>query len=253
MIPPTMLRLLTLLLLAFVIGAGCSGKNLDRTAGWSVEKLYSEAKKALDNGDYERAIEYYETLEARYPFGEYAQQAQLDVAYAYYRYEEPESAIAAADRFIKLHPRHPAVDYAYYLKGVANFDRGFSLIDRIFERDMSDYDQRALKASFQAFQTLLERFPDSRYAEDTRARMVYLRNEMAEAELDVARYYLQRRAYVAAVNRAEAVIERYQGAPVMPAVLELLVEAYTRLELDDLAADARRVLELNYGERTGER
>lgn len=242
-----MFRLALVLIAASIVLSGCSAKNLDKTADWSAERLYAEAKQSLDNGDYEQAINYYETLEARYPFGVYALQAQLDVAYAYYRYEEPESAIAAADRFIKLNPRHPAVDYAYYLKGVANFDRGSSLIDRIFTRDLSDYDTRALKASYQSFATLVERFPDSRYAEDARERMIYLRNQLAEAEADIAQYYLDRRAYVAAARRAKHVVEHFQGAPVMPRALDILLRSYRGLGLESLAADIERTIEINYG------
>jgi outer membrane protein assembly factor BamD len=242
-----MRRLAIILIATWITLSGCSGKNLDKTADWSAEKLYSEAKSALDNGDYEQAINYYETLEARYPFGVYALQAQLDVAYAYYRYEEPESAIAAADRFIKLNPRHPAVDYAYYLKGVADFDRGSSLIDRVFTRDLSAYDTRALKSSYQAFSTLVERFPDSKYAGDARERMIYLRNQLAEAEVDIAQYYLDRKAYVAAAKRAKYVVEHFQGTPVMPKALSIMDQSYRGLGLDTLASDIQRVLEANYG------
>lgn len=253
-----MARAAAVLAFSLLLGA-CSWlpEPRDETAGWSASRLYSAARAAMAEGDYETAIKHLETLEARYPFGRYAQQAQLEVAYAYYKYDEPESAIAAAERFIKLHPRHPHVDYAWYLKGLINFKRGRGFLDRFFPSDPAQLDQAALRQAYHDFGELIRRFPESRYAPDARQRMVYLRNVMAEHEIAVARFYMRRGAYVAAVNRASTVVQRYDRSPAMAEALAILVEAYRRLELPRLAADAERLLRLNFPDhplvaRTGE-
>lgn len=236
----------TLLTALIVLLGGCAATGEDPTAEWSAARLYEEAKSALDSGDYEQAISHYETLEARYPFGRYAQQAQLEIAYAYYKYGEMDSAIAAADRFIKLNPRHPHVAYAYYLRGLANFDRGASILDKIITRDPAEMDMASVKSAFDDFATVVRRFPESIYAADARQRTIYLRNVLARHELKVADYYLRRGAYVAVVNRCKYVLEHYQGSDAMPQALRMMAEAYEHLGLPELAADARRVLELNY-------
>ncbi len=241
-------RMATLALLLALVG-GCAGlSKSDRTQGWTAQKLYSEAKAALKSGDYEAAIEYYEVLESRFPLGVLAQQAQLDLIYAYYRFEEPESALAAADRFIKMNPRHPNVDYAYYLKGVTTFNQNFGLVERYLPVDLSRRDQAAAKESFRYFADLVEKHPDSPYAEDARQRMLYLRNNLARYELHVADYYLRRGAYVAAANRAQYVVQHYDRTPSVPTALKMMVQAYHKLGLDTLAQDAQRVLELNYAD-----
>jgi outer membrane protein assembly factor BamD len=217
----------------------------DQTKGWSASKLYSEASQELDSGNYQTAIEYYEKLEARYPFGRYAMQSQLDVAYAYYKAEEPESAIAAADRFIKLYPQNPYVDYAYYLKGIVNYNRSVGFLDRYIPTDPSQRDPGSALDAFQDFSELVRLFPDSKYAEDARQRMVYLRNNLAKNEIHVARYYMKRGAYVAAANRCNYVLERYQRTSAVREALEILIDAYKRLGKDKLAADAERVLIMN--------
>lgn len=227
-------------------GCGLLPEVVDETAGWSAQKLYAEAKDNLDSGNYERAVKLFETLEARYPFGRYAQQAQLEVAYAYYKDNEPISAIAACDRFIKLHPNHANVDYAYYLKGLANFNDDLGLLGKLVERDMSERDPRAARDAFLAFKELVTRFPDSKYAEDATARMKYLVNALAYNEVHVARYYLKRRAWVAAANRAKDVLKTYPEAPALEEALAIMVVAYDELGLTDLRDDARRVLELNF-------
>lgn len=214
----------------------------------SAEEIYTSAKKFMDNGNFPQAIEYYETLESRFPFGDYATQAQLDVAYAYYLYEEPESATAAADRFIKLNPRHEAVDYAYYLKGLINFGLKDSIMDKIYTRDFADYDPSIMQQAYQDFTILVNRFPESKYVEDATKRMVYLRNQMARAELKVAEYYLSRKAWVAAANRAKTLLQTFQGSSSIKRALQIQITAYENLELYDLAEDSRRVLVLNYGE-----
>lgn len=234
-----------------VLNLGLSGCGLlpevaDETAGWSAQRLYAEAKENLNDGDYERAIKLYETLEARYPYGRYAQQAQLEIAYAYYKDQEPISAIAACDRFIKLHPNHPNVDYAYYLKGLANFTEDLSLFSRFSSQDMSERDPKAARESFAAFKELVARFPDSKYAEDARARMKYLVNAIAANEIHVAKYYLKREAYVAAANRAKSVVTNYPETPAIEEALAIMVVAYDKLGIEDLRDDALRVLKLNY-------
>ncbi|NEV62899.1 outer membrane protein assembly factor BamD [Thiorhodococcus minor] len=241
----TLSRLPVLLLVAALAGCGVFGKKIDPTEGWSASKLYSEAAAELDSGNYKRAVELYEKLEARYPFGRYAMQSQLDVAYAHYKADEPEDAIAAADRFIKLYPRNPYVDYAYYLKGIVNYNRSVGFLDRFIPTDASQRDPGSALDAFNDFSVLVERFPNSKYAQDARQRMVYLRSNLAKNEVNVARYYMKRGAYVAAANRANYVIERFQRTSAVDDALEVLADAYEALGKDDLAADARRVLEVN--------
>jgi outer membrane protein assembly factor BamD len=227
-------------------GCGLLPEVKDETAGWSAQKLYAEAKDNLNSGNYERAVKLFETLEARYPFGRYAQQAQLEVAYAYYKDNEPISAIAACDRFIKLHPNHPNVDYAYYLKGLANFNEDLGLLGNLVDQDLSERDPRAARDAFLAFKELVTRFPDSKYAADSTARMKYLVNALASHEVHVAKYYLKRKAWVAAANRAKEVLVTYPEAPAREEALAIMVVAYDELKLVDLRNDAQRVLKLNF-------
>jgi len=219
-----------------------SFENADKTAA----ALYDEAKAALEQEDYETAIQKLESLEARFPFGKYAQQAQLDMAYAYYKFEEPESAVSAANRFIKLYPRHPHADYAYYLKGLVKFSQGQSIFDGLASQDPAHRDPEAANRSFQYFSELISRFPNSKYAKDAAERMVYLRNNLAKHELFAAQHYLNRRAYLAAANRAKYIIENFQTTPSTPDALLLMIDAYKKLKLTDLAADAQRVYDLNF-------
>jgi outer membrane protein assembly factor BamD len=227
-------------------GCGLLPEVQDETAGWSAQKIYAEAKSNLDDGDYERAVKLYETLEARYPYGRYAQQAQLEIAYAYYKDNEPVSAIAACDRFIKLHPNHPNVDYAYYLKGLANFTEDQGLLSHISDQDMSERDPKAARESFASFKELITLFPDSKYADDARARMKYLVNAISANEVHVAKYYLKREAYVAAASRAKSVVTNYPETPAVEEALAVMVVAYDKLGINDLRDDALRVLKLNY-------
>lgn len=244
-------------LAVIVLNLGLAGCALlpdvqDETAGWSAQKLYSEAKDNLNEGDYERAVKLYETLEARYPYGRYAQQAQLEIAYAYYKDNEPISAVAACDRFIKLHPNHPNVDYAYYLKGLANFNEDLGLLGKLSflgvreSQDMTERDPKAARDSFMAFKELVTRFPNSKYAEDAHARMKYLVNAIAANEIHVAKYYLKREAYVAAASRAKNVVTNYPETPSIEEALAVMVVAYDKLGINDLRDDALRVLKLNY-------
>ncbi len=244
-------RLVQVFIAAIMVMAGVTGCSLipdqiDVTKNWSASKFYSEAKKSLGEGDYEEAIRYYELLEARYPFGKYAQQAQIEVAYAYYKYDEPDSALAAADRFIKLYPRHPNIDYVYYLKGLVNFNAGKDLLSRYLPQDPTQRDPGNARAAFDDFSLLIRKYPQSIYAKDARQRMIFLRNNLAEYEVHVARYYMRRNAYVAASNRAKYVVENYQKTTAVPKALALMARAYKHMGLDDLSNDALRVLQLNY-------
>jgi outer membrane protein assembly factor BamD len=245
------MRLATILLVLVTWLSGCSllPDQIDETKDWSAQKLYSEAKDSMNDSDWERAIDLFEKLEARYPFGRYAQQALLESAYAYYKFDEPDSAISALDRFIKTYPRQPNLDYAYYLRGLVNFTRGDTFVDRILPRNEAERDAGAARQSFFDFAEVIKRFPESRYAEDAGLRMVYLRNNLAQYEMHVADYYMRRGAYVAAANRAKTVVENYDGTPAVPTALATLVQSYRKLGLDDLAADSERVYKLNYPDR----
>ena len=223
---------------------GCGGNKTKELLG-SPDKLYEAARRASDNGNYRDAIAYYEQLEARFPFSNPARQGQLDLMYAYYKNREPESAIDQADQFIRENPAHPRVDYAYYIKGLVQFERNPNFIERWFNADLSQRPPIDARKSFQAFQTLVQRYPNSEYAEDSRQRMIFLRNNMARAELNIALYYLRREAYVASANRAEHIVQVYQGTPQAADALAVMAESYKRLGQDKLSDDARRVLELN--------
>jgi outer membrane protein assembly factor BamD len=242
-----LLRIAAILgLITLVAGCALTADPQDKTQDWPASKIYSTGKKALDSGDYETALSYFETLEARYPFGRHAQQAQLDIAYSYYKQGETDSAISIIDRFIRSYPRHPHLDYAYYLRALANFSRDRQILDRIVRSDPSHRDPGSARQSFDDFEILVIRFPNSRYAEDARQRMVYLRNNLANHEIHVANYYIKRGAYVAAANRAKFVVENYQQTPAVPDALVVLVKAYTKLDMDELKDNAMRVLMLNY-------
>lgn len=241
------IRRIILPLLALLLLSACSllPEEKDETLGWSAQKFYSEASFAMSDHDYETAIKYFQGLEARYPFGRYAMQAQLDVAYAHYKASNHEEAIAAADRFIRLHPRNPHVDYAYYLKGIVNFNRNLSFITRFIPTDTSQRDPGSSLDSFNDFAELVRRFPESQYAEDARKRMYYLRNNLASHEVHVARYYMRRGAYLAAAKRCVTVVEKYQRTPAVKDALEIMISAYDKLGMSDLARDAERVLAIN--------
>jgi len=237
-----------LILLVTALSAGCGLKDHDPTADWSKEKLYAEAKRAMEAGTFQDAIDYFEKLEARYPFGPLALQAQLDIAYSYYQFGEEQAAIAALDRFIKLHPTHEGVAYAYYLRGLIRYNRGRTFVNDLFPRDMSQMDQSRLRQAFSDFRRVVEQHGDTRYADDARKRMRYLRNEMARHELETARFYFERSAYTGALNRIQYLLSNYDGAPAVPDALALQIRSYERLGLDDLATDSRRVLRRNWPE-----
>ncbi|MDN0077323.1 outer membrane protein assembly factor BamD [Crenobacter sp. SG2303] len=227
--------------------AGCaSTEPYDETRGWTVEKLYTEAKDELSSGNYTRAVKLYETLESRFPYGRYAQQAQMDLAYTQYKAGEPEQAIAAADRFIKLHPAHPNLDYMYYLKGLVYYNDDAGLLSKWAGQDMSERDPKATKEAFQAFRELTTRFPNSPYAADARDKMVKLLDALGGYEMHVARYYMKREAYLAAANRAQGVVKEYSNTKYPEEALALMVTAYDRLDMPTLRDDTKRVLAMNY-------
>jgi len=208
--------------------------------------LYQAAHSSLLKQDIITAIQEFELLESRYPFGPHAQQAQLELAYAYYKQSDTDNALRSVTRFIQLNPQHPNLDYAYYLRGLVTFDRGKSFIHFFLGRDPSNNDPTPLIEAFQSFSTLIEKFPDSAYAEDAQQRTVYLRNELAEYELNVADFYFRRGAYVASANRSKYIMENYQGAAVMPQAVVMLEKAYRKLGINDLAQDTNRVFDQNF-------
>ena len=231
--------------IVFVLSATACGllpEVKDDTAGWSAERLYQEAHEMLATGNYTRAVKLFETLEGRYPYGRYAQQAILEGAYANYRANETAAAIAACDRFIRTYPNHPNVDYAYYLKGVVNFREDQGLFGYVVEQDLSERDPKMTKESFGAFKELVARFPESKYAADSIERMRYLTNALSSYEVHVADYYYRRGAYVAAVNRAQASLLNFPRTPANEDALILMARSYDKLGLTQLRDDAQRVL-----------
>ena len=251
-IPQRPSRLLLTLCLAASVSA-CSmfssGPAKDETEGWSAEAIYQKAQAAVKAADYKQAISLYESLEARYPLGMHAQQAQLEAAYAYYKYDEPNTALDMVDRFIRMNPGSKDMPYALYLRGLVNFNRGSSLVDKVFPRSIADLDTVRQKEAFHDFSRVINRYPDSPYAKDAQLRVQYLRNTLAESEVNVAKYYMQRGAWLAAFNRAEYAIKHYQGSPTVIDALEIKIKAAQQLGKNDLAADSLRVLEANYPER----
>lgn len=235
-----------LFLVTCMTGCGLLPEVQDETAGWSANKLYSEAKQAMEDGVYDKSIKYFEKLESRYPYGRFAQQAQIEVAYAYWKSGDPTSAIAACDRFIKLHPNHPNVDYVYYLRGLVNFNEDMGLFGSLKKQDMTERDPKGARESFDAFRELITRFPDSKYTPDATLRMKYLVNALASLEIHVARYYIKRGAYVAAANRAQYALKNYPDAPAIEEALFIMVKAYDLMGMEDLRDDAERVMRKNY-------
>ncbi|MBV0933887.1 outer membrane protein assembly factor BamD [Marinobacterium weihaiense] len=233
----------------FSLLSACSGLGGDKEVvapDVPEQQLYDDALSALQADNYSLAIEKLQLLEARYPFGRYSEQAQLELIYAYFRNYEPESARAAADRFIRLHPNHDNVDYAYYLKGLTAFEEDRSFFEKYLPIDVSQRDPGAALDSFESFSTLLNRYPQSEYAPDAQKRMQYLKNRLATHEIHVAAYYMKREAWVAAANRGRYVVENLQETPAVPDALAIMAEAYTELGMHDLANNAREVLTLNY-------
>ena len=230
----------------FSSDSSSSSSDEDEYVGWDIQKFRSEAKAALDAGSYEKAVKLYEAIQTRYPFGDTAPHTELDLAYAYYKAGKYEEAVSASDRFIKMNPRSPGVDYAFYLKGLANYNRDIGFIDRFLPTDTAQRDQSKAQTAYNNFNELITRFPNSRYVADAKLRMIALKNNLAMHEVHIARYYLKRQAYVAAASRASGVVEKYQGTPAVPYALQVMQEAYKNLGMNDLAKDAARVYELNY-------
>ncbi len=210
------------------------------------QQLYEEALGAMDDGNYSLAVDKLQLLEARYPFGRYSEQAQLELIYAYFKTFEPDSASAAADRFIRLHPNHDNVDYAYYMKGLTAFEKDRSFLTRYLPLDETQRDPGAARDSFDSFATLVDRYPESEYAPDAQKRMQYLKNRLATHEIHVATYYMKRQAWIAAANRGRYVVENYQETPAVADALAIMHEAYNQVGLTDLANDAMEVLTLNF-------
>lgn len=236
---------LSALVTAWALSA-CNTTPVDQTAGWSPNRLYSEATDERNAGAYEKAISLYEKLEGRAAGTPLAQQAQLDKAYAQYKSGEQAQALATLNRFMRLHPASPALDYALYLKGLINFNDNLGLFGSLTRQDLSERDQKAAKESFEAFRELATRFPDSRYTPDARSRMTYIVNSLAQYEVHVARYYFQRSAYVAAINRAQQAVADYPQTPALEEALFIITSAYDALGMTQLRDDSRRVLVANY-------
>lgn len=241
-------KILLVVLLATL--AGCSlfnrGKKGDPMDTLSVELLYQQGVEALDSENYDFASRSFQRLTARFPFGAYTEQSQLNLAYAQYKSDKPEDAYSTINRFIKTYPTHRHIDYAYYLRGLINFNRSAGFLERYVGQDMTKRDQAFVRQSFDDFGALVSRYPQSRYTDDARQRMVFLRNVIAQADLNIAFFYFKRNAYVAASNRAKTVLENYPQTPQGGDALAIMVESYKKLGQDKLSEDAERVLKLNY-------
>jgi outer membrane protein assembly factor BamD len=229
-----------------LIGCAGSGGQKDDTDIWSETKLYSEANEKLKDADYAKCGKYFEKLEARFPFGPYSQQAQINAAFCYWKAQEQAQALVAIDRFIKLHQGSPNLDYGYYLKGLISFNDDLGWLGKFTGQDLSERDPKAAKEAFESFKVVVERFPDSKYAPDSLDRMRYIVNSLAEADVIVARFYFQRGAYLASANRAQLVIRDYDRAPAVEEALYLLAKSYEKLGMTDLSNDAARVFKLNF-------
>jgi len=234
--------------LSVLLVAACSllPDEIDTTASWSANRLYSEAKNAMNDGNWEEALKYYQKLESRYPYGRFAQQAQMDVAYVHWKNGDSEAALVACDRFIKLHPNHPNVDYLYYLKGLISFNGDLGFMGYFNSQDQTERDPKSTRESFETLKELTRRFPDSKYTPDALQRMSYLVHSLSSHEVHVARYYFKRGAYVAAANRSQYAVQNYPNTPAQEEALYILMRSYEQLGMEDLRADAERVLRHNY-------
>ena len=225
-------------------------KEADPTVGMSAAEIYAQGKEFLDVEDYPNSIKYFDILEARYPFGKYSTQAMLDLAYAAYQSNLKDEAIVNCDRFIRLYPNHPNVSYAYYLRALSNFDKDRNFITEIFAQDPSKYDVTKLRQSFDDFTIVVNKFPKSKYAKDSRNRLIYIKNMIAENELYIAKYYSKRSAHVAAIERVKYMLKNYSGTPSSEEGLLVMINSYNNLKMKDLAYDTSRVLKENYPEYT---
>jgi outer membrane protein assembly factor BamD len=233
-----------------ILATGCTTtqEDLDARSNLEAKYFWTEGKQALAAKDYLSAIESFEDLETRFPFGQYAQRAQLAAAYAYFKNDNPEAAISTAERFIKLYPTHQNVDYAYYIRGLAHFHSRENFLDDLFNVDSAMRNAESVKRSFLYFAELIKKFPNSKYVPDARQRMIHLRNNLARNEIYVAEYYMKRGAYLSAAKRATYVITNYSRAPSVYEALNILSSAYSKLGLDDLASDTQRIIKLNYSD-----
>lgn len=235
--------------------SSCSLDPIDPTRSWSADRLYEEARDEMISGNYDQAIRYFESLESRYPFGLYAQQAQIEMAYAYYRQSETALALASIERFLRLHPNHVRADYMYYLRGLIYLDDPSAeffteFFDFFTTKDQSQRDQAALQQAFDSFRQLVVRFPDSPYANDARTRMAALVQAIAQYEVNIANYYFRRGAYVAAANRAQDVVNNHQQTAAVEQALAIMVQSYHALGMTQLRDDAERVLRMNFPNTT---
>ena len=236
-----------LLVSAVLLLAACAGKDKREDAFVrDVTEAYQSAQRALTSGNYNRAIQIYEALQARFPFSEFATQIQLELMYAYYKSGRKEQAVDASDTFVRENPTHPRVDYALYVKGLAYFDQDTGVLERLFRKRIDNRPPGDAELAFSTFRRLVERYPASPYAEDAEQRMIFLKNRLARYENSVARFYIEQGAYVAALNRAKRALEEYNGADSGAESLQLMIKAYEGLGMSDLAADARRVLMENF-------
>ena len=244
----TPIALLFILITALMLLGGCAGSEgtKDDTDIWSEAKLYSEATDKLNDADFAKCGKYFEKLEARFPFGPYSQQAQINAAYCYWKAQEQAQALVAMDRFIKLHQGSPCLDYAYYLKGLITFNDDLGWLGKFTGQDLSERDPKAAKEAFESFKVVVERFPNSKYEPDALDRMRYIVNSLAEADVIVARFYYQRGAYLAAANRAQLVIRDYDRAPAVEEALYILTKSYEKLGMVQLSNDSARVFKLNF-------
>ena len=225
---------------------GLLPERKDETKNVSASKLYDEAKEEMAGGHYEAAIKLFERLESNYPFGTYAAQAQMEIAYAHYKAQDQAEALAAVERFIKLHPNHPQVDYMYYLRGLVNFNDQIGFLSFIYSQDPSERDPKATREAFAAFKELVDKFPNSKYAPDSRERMNYLVDAMAKYEVHVANYYYRRGAYLASLNRAQGAVTQFSQSTAREEALFIMIRCYDKLGMFDLRDDTQRVFALNY-------
>lgn len=233
-------------LLLSLAGCGTYKGDYDKTVGWTAEQLYQDARNEVSAGNWNNARERLQTLEARYPFGIHAQQALIDLAYVNWKDEEPEQALAAIDRFQQQYPNHPGTDYMLYLKGLITFTPPSAALSRFTGQDASERDPKGLRESYESFNELINRYPDSRYAADARLRVAWLVNTIASNEVHVAQYYYERGAYVAAINRARTVLSDFHGVPAAEKALYIMMLSYEELGMVDLRDDTRRVLDENF-------
>lgn len=245
--PGAVVRAILLLALTLVVSACAnSDAKYDKTANWSAEQLYADAKQEIAAGNWKDARERLTAIESRYPFGVFAQQALIDLAYVDWKDGENEQALAAIDRFQQLYPNHPGTDYVLYLKGLVNFTPASAFMTSLTGQDPSERDPKGLRASYDAFNELINRYPDSKYTPDAKQRVAWLVNAIAMNEVHVARYYYERGAYVAAANRSQTVITDFEGAPAQEEALYILYKSYEQLKMPSLENDAKRVLDKNY-------